>query len=489
MQFASFMDETVLFGSTTVENEFIVEYMPQAPGEFVRVYLYMLFKCHHPSPGDSLEGIARELGLGEEDILRAMSYWERQGLWRKVGDNPPRFQFVGCYHRTMDEIPRQNRELHAQLQALFGMDYVIQPRDFTTIADWQEVYGLPADVILLLTEGEIAKTHAKRRSMNSIFKRLDKTAQEWAKAGVFTVETAKEYVARTGAGYEAACLVLRQFNLRREPTVDEIALANGWVHAMQLSNDDILAACAETVSSRNPTFAYLDAILKRHSGSGKVSADIQADRQRVDALKEICAELGLPTAQIPPAQIETYAGYERMGFEKEALIEAARRCAREGMQDFAAWEKYVGQCAQKGLFTLEALKRNTRRMDQLSEAAERVMRTYGDDRHARAADREWIEKWLAVMPMEVILLAAERSQGTQLPRKYITRLLTNWQKNGITTLEAAMQENAPQTAGTAAKTAAEKSYTQREYRDEDYADDTMMKMWMDGGTNDASGNH
>ena len=48
MQFASFAEETVLFGATAVENEFIMEYMLQAPGDFVRVYLYMLFQCQYP---------------------------------------------------------------------------------------------------------------------------------------------------------------------------------------------------------------------------------------------------------------------------------------------------------------------------------------------------------------------------------------------------------------------------------------------------------
>ena len=138
MQFASFMDETVLFGSTPVENEFILEYMPQAPGDFVRVYMYMLFKCQHPSQNDSIAGAARALGIGEDELLRAMNYWERVGLWQRVGDNPPRFQFVGCHRHTMDEVPRQNRELHTRIQGLLGTDYVMQPRDFTMLADWQE---------------------------------------------------------------------------------------------------------------------------------------------------------------------------------------------------------------------------------------------------------------------------------------------------------------------------------------------------------------
>ena len=486
MQFASFAEETVLFGATAVENEFIMEYMLQAPGDFVRVYLYMLFQCQYPQAGNSLSDATRMLGIGEEDFLRAMRYWERQGLWRRVADNPPRFQFVGCRQTTMDDVPRKNRELHAKLQSILGAEYVMQPRDFSTIADWQEVFHLPAEVIALLVENEVQRTREKKRSLAGVFKRMDKTAHDWAENGVVTLEKAQERIARDSAGYAMAKRVARQFNLRREPTVDETTLAERWVNEMKLTEADVLAACAETVRARNPSFAYLDSILRRHAGGAGVQADIQNERKRVETLKEVYAELGAPGAPAP-AQLKTFTDFLNMGFQADTLVEAARRCARAGMRDFAAWEKYVNQCAQKGLFTLEALRENTRRIDELSAAAEKAMRAYGDDRRAGNADRAWMEKWLAAMPMDVILLAAERAQGTQLPRKYMGKLLANWQKKGIKTVEEAQKEEPVVRMDTAKPQAGKviQDYAQREYHEEDFAVDAVMQMWMEDKQNDA----
>ena len=239
---------------------------------------------------------------------------------------------------------------------------------------------------------------------------MDKTAHDWAESGVVTLEKAQERIARDSAGYAMAKRVARQFNLRREPTVDETTLAERWVNEMKLTEADVLAACAETVRARNPSFAYLDSILRRHAGGAGVQADIQNERKRVETLKEVYAELGAPGAPAP-AQLKTFTDFLNMGFQADTLVEAARRCARAGMRDFAAWEKYVNQCAQKGLFTLEALRENTRRIDELSAAAEKAMRAYGDDRRAGNADRAWIEKWLAAMPMDVILLAGRARAG------------------------------------------------------------------------------
>ena len=301
-----------------------------------------------------------------------------------------------------------------------------------------------------------------------------------------TLEKAQERIARDSAGYAMAKRVARQFNLRREPTVDETTLAERWVNEMKLTEADVLAACAETVRARNPSFAYLDSILRRHAGGAGVQADIQNERKRVETLKEVYAELGAPGAPAA-AELKTFTDFLNMGFQADTLVEAARRCARAGMRDFAAWEKYVNQCAQKGLFTLEALRENTRRIDELSAAAEKAMRAYGDDRRAGNADRAWIEKWLAAMPMDVILLAAERAQGTQLPRKYMGKLLANWQKKGIKTVEEAQKEEPVVRMDTAKPQAGKviQDYAQREYHEEDFAVDAVMQMWMEDKQNDA----
>ena len=89
----------------------------------------------------------------------------------------------------MDDVPRKNRELHAKLQSILGAEYVMQPRDFSTIADWQEVFHLPAEVIALLVENEVQRTREKKRSLAGVFKRMDKTAHDWAENGVCLLYT------------------------------------------------------------------------------------------------------------------------------------------------------------------------------------------------------------------------------------------------------------------------------------------------------------
>lgn len=65
---------------THVPNQFIDQYMPQANGEFVKVYLYLLRSIHADNCDCSISTIADTFNHTEKDVIRALSYWERQNL-------------------------------------------------------------------------------------------------------------------------------------------------------------------------------------------------------------------------------------------------------------------------------------------------------------------------------------------------------------------------------------------------------------------------
>jgi len=65
---------------TTVPNSFIDKEMCDANGDFVKVYLYLL-RCTLEVPEDfSIPFIADKFNLTENDVIRALRYWERKEL-------------------------------------------------------------------------------------------------------------------------------------------------------------------------------------------------------------------------------------------------------------------------------------------------------------------------------------------------------------------------------------------------------------------------
>ena len=60
---------------TKIENIFISEYLPAAPGDYVKVFIYGYMYAEHGLSQTTGE-MSRQLGISESDIGKAWNYWE-----------------------------------------------------------------------------------------------------------------------------------------------------------------------------------------------------------------------------------------------------------------------------------------------------------------------------------------------------------------------------------------------------------------------------
>ena len=99
--------------------------MPNADGDFVKVYLYGLMQCYHPVQSASIETIARELRMEVRQVENAFGYWERVGLVRRVSDNPPAYAYINLKQLELNRAQDDDglyryADFNNSLQALFG---------------------------------------------------------------------------------------------------------------------------------------------------------------------------------------------------------------------------------------------------------------------------------------------------------------------------------------------------------------------------------
>ena len=90
MAMFSFDEQAALFDVTPLPNQFILNYLPEASGDAVRVYLFGLVACYHHEAISDLQQMARELNMTEDDIRAAYRYWERKGLVQREADDDRR---------------------------------------------------------------------------------------------------------------------------------------------------------------------------------------------------------------------------------------------------------------------------------------------------------------------------------------------------------------------------------------------------------------
>ena len=300
--------------TTLLPNEFIDNYMAEANGEFVKVYLFLLRHLDDSSSSITVSGIADSLNNTEKDILRAFRYWESTGLLRLEYDSEGRITGLelqktalsqrAASESTMDEVhtdtydpiadavPAADQSVQvipdapkvsapgssAVMQAVQNavpidafraqkelksllfiaeqyLGKTLSRSDVDAITYFYDTLHMSADLIEYLIESCVENGH---KSMHYI----QKVAFSWVENGIKTVSQAKE----SSALYNRNCYaVLNAFGIKnRGPATSELVFIKKWAEDYGFSPDIIQEACRRTISATHqPSFEYTDSILTK----------------------------------------------------------------------------------------------------------------------------------------------------------------------------------------------------------------------------------
>ena len=467
MAFCSFDDSAALFDATPVENMFITEYMLRAPGDFVKVYLYGLMLCYHHSERMSLASMARDLDVTQEDIERAYRYWEREGLVRRTGDNPVCYTYYNLKQITLTRAEKPSEQLYNrhfmdEIRRTLDAQTLNDP-DYQTILDWVQVFELPEEVVIMLLRSEKERSRTGRVS----FKIASETAQRWAQSGVRTLEDAEQMLILTGEREKGLKRLLARLGQHRPASEDEKNMYLKWIDEWGFAPEAVLEACRETTKG-TPTMAYLDGILLRQHQLGRHDAaqllgGISQEKTARDFAREVLAGLGRTGVTPTSDDLALIESWRRAGNSDElillAVTAAHRRKDGGTMEIVGNWlEKWMRQ----GLTTPEAVTAHSNRQKALNSQLREIYEAAGMEKNTNQPDRDLLCSWMGemAMSMELVLLAAQYARSSGAPMMTMNRILSDWHRAGITTVEAARAEHESHVKGGGQKAFAQPARTQ-----------------------------
>ncbi len=431
-----------MFGVTPVENQFILEYVPQAKGDYVRVYLYGLMACHHPEINMNLDQMSHELNLPEEEIQKAFRYWERRGLVRRISDAPPSWQYVSWKERDTFSVPPQDREYEAfgeALYAVFDHERRLHGKEIQTCYEWVEDLKLPMEAVIMLLK-HMAGVKGKDFSMQS----AGRVALEMAEAGVQTLEDAESFLSRDQQVWDGVRRVLRKLGKKGMPSEAQVEMYRKWIQEWRFTPEAVEAACAETAKG-DPSMGYLDGILKNvRSGIPEgVTINPECYRQaqeQGERLKSLLSILGggSITEENKAILVELERKYE------PAVIEiGARECARN-RGSFDELPKLLEAWQKKGLYTRADVESYVAEFHRQNELLKKLRDKWnaGEPRIGEAS-RKMAARWKSELGFddEMILKCAEFASEAKAPMAYLDSILTSLHQKGIRTPEEAEQEH------------------------------------------------
>lgn len=261
---------TCYLKDTAIENIFINEYMPDAPCEFVKVYLLAQMYAGMDEEVSERE-IARTLMISEDEVLKAFEYWCKSGIMRKTAGGirflSMREQYFGSHNEDVI-TPDSSRRLmdDEKIQAMFSdieqyTKEFLQPPQMQTILGWMEDYDASCELVSEAYRycAGIGKTNT--RYVGSVVK-------NWVERGLFTKEAIEEYLEEMDQRYAVYKRVMRALGFSRNATENEKELISAWIDELGCTMDQILDACSKTSGISNPNINYVDSVLRNKSPKG-----------------------------------------------------------------------------------------------------------------------------------------------------------------------------------------------------------------------------
>ncbi len=468
------------YDATSVANQFIIEFMPSAKGEHVKVYLYGLMLCAQRREDATVAAIAHDLEMTEEDVQAAFRHWEYAGLVERVRDDGGEYRYIHPIWRSfMAGQQQEDPAFHAfmeDLYAAFGGKRELHGAEKRKALEWVEELRLPPEVVLVLVKHLIST-----QGMNFRFggKNPERLAQLLADEKAATVEDALEILDRDHEIERGAAEVLRRFRQRRQPSQDESDLYRKWRREWGFSQEAILAACAETVKGA-PNFAYLDGILGgicTRAGAADTEA-IRRDQEESEQIHAFLRALGALGVTLNEGTRAVYRELRGL-YPHEVLLAAARECATQG-KGLDDAELLLRSWKARGLETAEAVEAYLRPYHARRVLLQKLGETWGKRAPQGRTHHDTVQKWLETygFPEELILHCAAWSVDAEKNMSYLDKLLTALHETGIRDIAGADAQRARYRAAQGAKPARQVSAQQYEQRDYSQKPAAPMPDWL-----------
>lgn len=288
---------------TRVENLFINEFLPNAPGDYVKVYLFGLMYAQFDQNLNTSK-LSRIIGLSETEIEEAWIYWESQGLISRIikTDANGEEELSICFHRLVEQLYGKSVDMPADVQeaatvsqpneeeeddrellymSLDDMDYddelskrmtdkslrwlyqkyqtasgrTISRQETSKIEDAIRVYEISPEVFELAID---YCADLEKYNIDYIFK----VALRWKEEGCSNKDDVRALLERHSKRSSWYGMVFKALGFTRLPAPADREIMDRWFDEMRLDIGEVLDACNAAAGLRDPNLRYVNKVLE-----------------------------------------------------------------------------------------------------------------------------------------------------------------------------------------------------------------------------------
>ena len=291
-------DLSMIFSTTQISDVFFTEYLSQANGDYIKVYLYILFLSKY-GKDVRLNDLSKKLALPLKTIQEALKYWEDNGVIVKkntgyIVNNLQEVELHKLYKPRLSakidlEKSSENQYRAKAIDAINTSFFqgVMSPSWYSDIELWFKKYGFDEQVMLALFRYCFERSALHRNYIQTV-------ADAWHKNNIQTFSDLDLYYQKQEKMNAIKKSISKKLGLNRTLTQYEEAYIEKWVVDFGFTIEVIELALKRTTSKSNPSFDYIDKImcdwndrnLKTVSDVEKFLTDMKNKKKEINNLQK-----------------------------------------------------------------------------------------------------------------------------------------------------------------------------------------------------------
>ena len=257
---------SMLFSNTSLPDVFITEYLSEAPGDYIKVYLYILFLSKY-GKDIKLNDLSKKIALPLPTIQAAIKYWEDAEVITKKGtgyivNNIQEVELNKLYSPkiTVSKESVQNmqkdKSRSSAIEAINNSFFqgIMSPSWYGDIDLWFKKFEFDEEVMIALFRYCFDKSALHKNYVKTV-------AEAWHGNNIKTFSELEEYYENQDRLNKIKKNICKKLGLTRNLTQYEEAYIEKWLQEYKYNLEVIELALKKTTSKSNPNFDYIDKII------------------------------------------------------------------------------------------------------------------------------------------------------------------------------------------------------------------------------------
>ena len=299
--------KSFIFSTIPVPDDFFTEYLSMANGNYVKVYLYMLFLSKY-GKDIKINDLAKSLSIDFKTIQEAIKFWEDLGVLTKktngyVLNDLQEIELHKLYSPKLTASPEEALKIEKNQYRAKAIDTintlyfqgVMSPSWYTDITMWFDKYKFDEQVMLALFKYCFDRSAMHRNYIQTV-------ANAWYQSNIKTFNDLDIYYRKQEKLINMEKKIAKKLGFSRQLTEYEKAFIEKWVVEYNYDLPIIEIALKRTTSKSNPNFDYINKLLSDWNERNlrtpeSVENFLQSMKQKQKDIKELNKKVSVSNYQ------------------------------------------------------------------------------------------------------------------------------------------------------------------------------------------------